>query len=247
MSAVLGSPESPVVVVEATGVFPVVADTAIATLGVAAEDDEPGAALANCSDRLARVMDLLHAAGGVSDLATRSIEVHRRDQSSGYSASSWISAAVRPPDELGAVLSEALEGAGGGVIVRHVGLESSDTSAARAQARQQAVAEARRAARQLAEAAGADLGPIVSLVEAGAGAAAGTAAVVCMRAGAGMGAIAGIGAGAGMGAVAGAASQPMAWTAGPSLPGEMPGLRATVTVVATFQLLGRPVGPGRRT
>lgn len=90
-----------------------------------------------------------------------------RGKSNGYRASESLSLLLRDPSLVDAVLTAAGGAAGDRLRVGGVGFTALDPGAARDDARRLALAEAERVARVYGEAAGRELGELVSLAESG--------------------------------------------------------------------------------
>ncbi|WP_226341087.1 SIMPL domain-containing protein [Gemmobacter serpentinus] len=150
-------------------------DMAVISLGVTTEGDNAAEALAANSAAIARVIDNLRAAGMADrDIQTSGLSINPNWQSdmskggstiSGYIASNMIAVRVRALDTLGATLDAAVKD--GANTLNGVEFALQDPAPALAEARKRAVADALAKAQLMAEAAGAKLGAIQSIVEGG--------------------------------------------------------------------------------
>lgn len=166
-----GSVEPPGITARATGTVVATPDTATVVLGVQTRDDSAAAALAAGSERAAAVIGVLRDAGiAPADIRTSRLAVHpttapETGRVTGYEASNQVTATLRDIAAAGTVIDRAAAAAGDAVLVQQIEFSVADDSAARAQARADAVRRALAHAGQLAEAAGVQLGPVRSIVE----------------------------------------------------------------------------------
>ncbi len=128
------------------------------------------AALAANDATTGRVDAALHAAGVVAgSLATTSLAVNptygSQGQITGYAVDDQIDVTSHLVARAGAILGAAIDAAGNAGQVSGLTFSLSAQSPVRARARVAALANANHAARELARAAGAHLGPVVSLVD----------------------------------------------------------------------------------
>jgi uncharacterized protein YggE len=146
-------------------------DTATVVLGVQTRDDSATAALAGNSERAAAVIGVLQGAGVANaDIRTSQLAVYpttapETGRVTGYEVSNQVTATLRDIAAAGAVIDRAAAAAGDAIRVQQIEFSVADDSAARAQARADAVRRALAQAGQLAEAAGVRLGPVRSIVE----------------------------------------------------------------------------------
>lgn len=149
-------------------------DMASVMLGVVTRSDSAAAALSANSDALARVLERLAAAGiEPRDLQTTGLSLNPDwDHSEGgearirgYVATNQVTARVRDLGSLGAVLDKAVQD--GANTLNGLSFSLSDPAPLMQEARARAVADARARAEVLAEAAGVDLGRILSITEGG--------------------------------------------------------------------------------
>ncbi|MEO0427434.1 MAG: SIMPL domain-containing protein [Pseudomonadota bacterium] len=203
--------------VQGSGESAAVPDMASITLGVTTEGRTAGRALDENSRAMAGVIEALQAAGiAERDIATTSVNLNplydqRPDAQGrrairGYQATNQVRIRVRDLETLGTTLDAVAEA--GATDMHGIAFGLADPTAALDEARRDAMADARRRATLYAEAAGATLGPVLSINEAGAARPVPFQAGVAMRAEAAM--------------------------AVPVSPGEQT-IRANVTVVYTLQ------------
>ncbi|WP_292291309.1 SIMPL domain-containing protein [Marivita sp.] len=165
------------ITVSGEGVVYAVPDMAVINMGASSEADTARAAMDQTSETTAAILDRLTEAGiaardvQTSDLSLSPIWTDRsasgdRPRIDGYQASNRVTVRVRDLDSLGPVLDAVLtEGAN-----QFDGLQFtlSDPEPLMNEARRKAVADARARAELFAEAAGVQLGALLSLSEAGA-------------------------------------------------------------------------------
>jgi hypothetical protein len=159
--------------VAASGRVPAEPDMAVISAGVVAEGDTARGALDANSTAMRRVIDALVAAGiDRKDIQTAHFHIepryrHPKDgrpsEVTGYRVANQVRITVRDLARLGGVLDEVVsEGANqaGGIE-----FQVSRAETLKDDARKAAMANARRRAELLAEAAGARLGPVVTIAE----------------------------------------------------------------------------------
>lgn len=150
---------------------------ATVSLGVGAQNADPGAAMTEASEVAAAILARLDEMGiaardrQTSDVGLQPIWSQSADGQSreitGYEASNRLTVRVRDLDQLGAVLGAVTEDGANRLSGLSFGLQDPDpvTEAAR----RDAVADAMARAQVLAEAAGVTLGPVLSITEGGGG------------------------------------------------------------------------------
>ncbi|SLN33756.1 26 kDa periplasmic immunogenic protein precursor [Pseudoruegeria aquimaris] len=163
------------ITVTAEGQVTAAPDMATVTLGVITEGETGAQALAANSERMTRVLAALEADGiAPADMQTSGLSVSPRwrqataagqREITGFVASNMVTVRVRELGALGGVLDGVMKQ--GGNSFRGVQFGLADGSALMDEARRAAVAEARARAALYAEAAGVDLGDLLSLSEAG--------------------------------------------------------------------------------
>ncbi len=157
--------------VTGTGEASVAPDMATISLGVTTRADNASDAMAQNSTQQTAVLDALKNAGieardiQTSGLSLNPVMDYSREgeapQVTGYRAENMLTLRVRDIDALGGVL-DAIVGAGANEI-RGISFEREDNRAVQDEARQNAVADARHRAEVIAEAAGLDLGPVLTI------------------------------------------------------------------------------------
>jgi uncharacterized protein len=166
-----GAAEPPGITARATGTVVAAPDTATVVLGVQTRDGSATAALTANSERAAAVIGVLEGAGVASaDIRTSQLAVYpttapETGRITGYEVSNQVTATLRDITAAGAVIDQAATAAGDAIRVQDIGFSIADESAARAEARTDAVRRALAQAQQLADAAGVGLGPVRSIVE----------------------------------------------------------------------------------
>lgn len=165
-----GPVEPPGITARATGTVAATPDTATVVLGVQTRDGSAQAALAANSERAAAVIGVLQRAGvAPADVRTSQLAVYPTTaptgRITGYEVSNQVTATLRDIAAAGTVIDQAAAAAGDAIRVQSIEFSVADESAARAQARADAVRRAIAQAQQLAEAAGVTLGPVRSIVE----------------------------------------------------------------------------------
>jgi uncharacterized protein YggE len=163
------------ITVTGEGVVDGVPDVATLSLGVTTMGDTAVAAMAANSESLSAVMARLVAAGVAErDMQTTNLSINpnwtgydngQSQRITGYTASNQLTVRIRALDGLGAVLDAAIQDGANTLNGLTFGL--SEPGRAMDAARRAAVEDARARATLLVEAAGATLGPIVSITEGG--------------------------------------------------------------------------------
>ncbi len=173
-----GHAEPRTITVSGQGEVSLAPDMARITIGVLEEAGEAEAALAAMTASMAAVLDRLRAAGlSESDIQTGSFSLNPRYRRSdsigpgearidGFVASSNVHVEIADLDLLGPVIDAAV--ADGANTLGGIGFDVADRSATLDAARRLAVADAAARAALYAEAAGVDLGEVLSVSEAGA-------------------------------------------------------------------------------
>ena len=162
--------------VSATG--EVVADTDVAQIstGVVTEADTAKEALSRNNTVMTKLVDGLKTAGiAARDIQTTTLNVEPRYTQpkdgrpatiNGYRVVNQVRLIVRDVKRLGDILDQAI--ALGANQINSIGFDVSNAEALRDQARKQAMENARRRAELYAQAAGAQLGPVLQIAESGA-------------------------------------------------------------------------------
>ncbi|MGL5008403.1 MAG: SIMPL domain-containing protein [Paracoccaceae bacterium] len=163
------------ITVTGEGIVETAPDQATISLGVTTNAETAVAALAANSEAMAKVMEQLKAAGvDAADLQTANLSLNPNwsgyDSSSnpeiaGYVASNLLNVRVRDLDDLGTILDAAVTD--GANTMNGITFGLSEPNPVMNEARTRAVADATSRAGILAMAAGATLGPIVSITEGG--------------------------------------------------------------------------------
>lgn len=153
----------------------VVPDMATVLLGVTTNGATAGSALSANSDAVAAVIERLKAAGiDAADIQTSNLSINPNwvmnasgtaNEVQGYTAMNMVSVRIRAMDKTGAVLDAAVTDGANTLNGLYFSLQ--DARSAEDEARRRAVQDARSRAALLAEAAGATLGPILSITEGG--------------------------------------------------------------------------------
>jgi uncharacterized protein YggE len=148
-------------------------DIARIGLGIVTETDDARTALDGNSAIMARIIDGLKRAGiPAKDLRTMSLSIMpryrdtddgSRETMNGYWASSQVRAAVRDIGRVGEILDLAVSL--GANRIDHVSFDVTEAELLKDEARVQAMATARQRGELLAKAAGARLGPVLSIAE----------------------------------------------------------------------------------
>lgn len=155
--------------------IPVQPDLATLSLGVTTQGTTAAAAMAGNSAALSAVLDRLKAAGiAERDLQTSNLTLNPNwvgyesgatPTISGYTASNLLTVRVRALDTLGTVLDAAITDWAN--TLNGLTFELSEPRPKLDEARRAAVTDAMARAKLLAEAAGAELGPVQSITEGG--------------------------------------------------------------------------------
>jgi uncharacterized protein len=166
-----GAPEPPGITARATGTVVAAPDTATVVLGVQTRDRTATGALTANNERAGAVIGVLEGAGvAPADIRTSQLSVYpttapETGRITGYEVGNQVTATLRDIAAAGAVIDQAAAAAGDAIRVQQIEFSVADESAARAQARADAVRRALVQAEQLADAAGVGLGPVRSIVE----------------------------------------------------------------------------------
>ncbi|TWF81463.1 hypothetical protein FHX44_117408 [Pseudonocardia hierapolitana] len=166
-----GSAPPPAITARATGTVVAAPDTATVVLGVETRDRSATAALTANSERAGAVIGVLQGAGvAPADIRTSQLTVYpttapETGRITGYQVSNQVTATLHDIAAAGALIDQAAAAAGDATRVQTIQFSIADESAARAEARADAVRRALAQARQLADAAGVGLGPVRSIVE----------------------------------------------------------------------------------
>ena len=168
---------APKLTVTGEGEAVAVPDMATVSLGVSAQNPDPGAAMNEASEVAGAILARLDAMGiaardrQTSDVGLQPIwNAHDSDRPreiTGYEASNRLTVRVRDLDQLGAVLGAVTEDGANRLSGLSFGLQDPDPVSEAA--RRDAVADAMERAKVLAEAAGVTLGPVLSISESGGG------------------------------------------------------------------------------
>jgi uncharacterized protein YggE len=159
------------VTVDGVGIVSGIPDTVSLSLGVSVEGSSAADALQKANTKANALIDTLTGAGvAKADLQTGYVSVwpQYRDGTqdvTGYWASNSVNATIHDVSRAGPVIDAATEAVGDGVTLGGVSFSIEDTSDLYGQARQKAVEEAKRRAGQLAQAAGASVGIVLSMNE----------------------------------------------------------------------------------
>lgn len=150
-------------------------DVAVVTLGVETEAEEASAALSQNNEQMQALIEALQEAGIAEEkietqvvrLQPRYEQGESRDEGTpelvGYRAINLVEVRVEELGALGEILDAAIQA--GGNRIENIRFEISDPSDLVDQAREAAWNEALHKAEQLAELAGAELGPVMTLSE----------------------------------------------------------------------------------
>lgn len=177
-SGAIPQAESRTIFVTGTGTLYLEPDIALVGLGVQTLGPDVGAAVQENNRRALAVMETLLEQGvAPEDMRTINFYVSSQPQfdpmgvptgETSYTVDNTIYFTLRAPEKLGAVLQAALKA--GSNSVQSVTYSVAEPSVPLDEARQLAVADAQRQAEQLATAAGATLGKVLSVSEGSAGA-----------------------------------------------------------------------------
>ncbi|MFY0690742.1 MAG: SIMPL domain-containing protein [Paracoccaceae bacterium] len=152
-------------------------DMATITMGVSHEDKTAMAALAVVNESTRKLLEEMKAMGIEDrDLQTSQLSLNpqwtyvkkggrERNEITGYVASNLVTARIRDLDNLGVVLDKVV--ASGANTFRGLNFGFADASPLMDEAREMAVKDARHKAELLADAAGVELGRLVTISEAG--------------------------------------------------------------------------------
>jgi uncharacterized protein len=164
------------ITVTGEGIVQAAPDQAVISLGVTTTDETAVAALAANSTALAEVIEQLKAAGvDPADLQTSNLSLNPNWSNyesvsgsgiSGYTATNLLTVRVRALDALGGILDAAVSD--GANTMNGITFGLANPTPVLNEARALAVADATARATVLATAAGAELGPILSITEGGA-------------------------------------------------------------------------------
>ena len=154
-------------------------DIAIITVGVNVERDSVEQARADAADAQQAVIDSLKA-NGVDDADIQTVQFsvqprynfNRGDEQPeiiGYSVNNVISVKIRDIDTTGKAIDDAVAAGGNDAVVQGVSFTIDDPEELRAEARKLAVEAAMAQAEQLADAAGVNLGSLLTISENGGG------------------------------------------------------------------------------
>lgn len=159
--------------VEGVGRVSAVPDMAVVRLGVQREARDAGSAMTAASEAMTVVLEQIESAGiAPEDVQTTRIGLDPRWQHSetgappritGYVATNSLSVTIRELGDLGGLLDAVV--ADGANTMNGLSFEISETGSLEDAARVAAVEDARRKAGLLAEAAGAELGDVISIAE----------------------------------------------------------------------------------
>ncbi len=167
------------IIVDGTGTAEAAPDMATITLGVTNENTEAAAAMQATSEAVAQILSRLEQAGlEARDIQTRDLSLSPlwggrdiqngdRQKITGFVASNRVFVRVRDLSNLGPILDTVIEG--GTNDFGGLSFSVQDPKPLAAKARADAVADAREKAGQLAEAAGVELGQVVSITVGGGG------------------------------------------------------------------------------
>ncbi len=162
------------VTVVGTGSVSVAPDLATAQIGVDTQAASPEEATRQNDERVAAVIDALQAAGiEQADIQTAYYNLYAEQryipqtgEPTGeftYRVSSSLSVKIRDLDQVGAILSDAVEAGANNISGVSFGIE--DTAALEATAREEAIADAKARAQALAQLSGVSLGEVVVVSE----------------------------------------------------------------------------------
>ena len=153
-------------------------DTAVVTLGVQTEAEEATTALAENSQQMQALVDVLQEAGiAAEDLQTQAVRLHPRyDQAPsgegprelvGYTATNLVEVSMRDLDAVGEILDAAVQA--GGNRIEGIRFEVRDPAPYLDQAREAAWNDAQHKAEHLANLANVELGEVLTINESGRG------------------------------------------------------------------------------
>jgi hypothetical protein len=159
------------ITVTGTGLVRGTPDVLELLVGVKTRASSAVEALDRNSTQTRRVIEVLRDAGVEDDdLQTTNLSIspfydEEGNNLEGYAVSNQLRAAIRDLDEAGGVIDAATKVAGNEIVVNGVFFSFDDNTELVAKARTDAVKRARLQAEQLAEAAGVELGDLLSLTE----------------------------------------------------------------------------------
>jgi uncharacterized protein YggE len=159
------------ITVHSTGIVEGTPDVLELTLGVDTRGRSAGDALAENSKLTAGVLKVLKDAGVADkDVQTSNLSISPVYDDNGelivaYAVSNHVTARLHDLDKAGRVVDAATKAAGDQIVVQGLSFSIDDNSDLVAQARTDAVKRAKAQAQQLADAAGVELGPLVSIIE----------------------------------------------------------------------------------
>ncbi len=177
VQAATPEPETRAISTSGTGRVSVTPDLLVARLGVDVRDRNLGVAIEHASNRIAAVTQSLTGAGvaeediSTSRFTVNQIAVNPREPSQDdliFQVRNIVSVKIRDVSRAGVIVSDAVEA--GANRVESVTFTIEDDVAARSEARTKAVEKARANAQELANAAGATLGDVITISEGGGGA-----------------------------------------------------------------------------
>ncbi len=166
-----GSDMKQTITTQGTGRAAGTPDVATVTLGVETTAAEAQGALADNAERMAKVVAELEKAGvDKKDSQTSQLSIYPRYNNEGrviegYVVTNSLTITVRDLKKAGPLIDAAAAVAGDAVRVNSIGFSIDDPTALTEDARTAAVKRARAQADQLAEAAGVEVGKVVSITE----------------------------------------------------------------------------------
>jgi len=159
------------ITVMGTGIVRGTPDVLELVIGVRTRATTAAEALSRNSELARKVIDVLRDAGveeedlQTSDLSISPFYDDEGDDLEGYAISNTLHATIRDLDKAGGIIDAATKVAGNEIVVHGVYFSFDDNTELVAKARTDAVRRARLQAEQLAEAAGVDLGDLLTLSE----------------------------------------------------------------------------------
>ncbi|MEX1145657.1 MAG: SIMPL domain-containing protein [Acidimicrobiia bacterium] len=166
-----GGREPRTITVTGTGLVRGTPDVLELVVGVKTRAPSAAEALTRNSTLTRKVIEVLQDAGVDSDdLQTTDLSItpfydDEGDDLDGYSVNNLLSATIRDLEKAGGIIDAATEAAGNEILVQGIFFSFDDNTELVARARTDAVKRARIQAEQLADAAGVDLGDLLSLTE----------------------------------------------------------------------------------
>ena len=162
--------EPPAITARAVGTVRGAPDLLTVVLGVQTQGPDAKGALDANSQKTTALLDALKGGGvAATDLQTSQLSINPtynpNGRINGYDVSNLVTASLRDIAGAGGLVDAAAAAAGDAVRVQQLAFSIDDDSAARATARAAAVKQAQAQAKQMAEAAGAQLGPLRSITE----------------------------------------------------------------------------------